>query len=100
MKNIENKGLELNVPELKQPIKTTYFQLILDQVKATPKEGFSYDLMKKVSRVDLLLDKAIVWAEVPVEDADLEFIKEKINGAQWAFYAPEIIEFMEYIKAL
>lgn len=92
MKTIENKLVTVNGKDV------TYADLTKEHLKAAPQGGFTYDLMAKVGRV---LPKLEAGGEtIELEDADFEFLKEKITTTTWAFYDVEFVKMIDYIKSL
>lgn len=92
MKVLENKKVSIGNVEM------TYVELIASQIKSTPAEGFTYEVMEKIMRVDAFLDKKL--EKIELEDADFDFIKEKISKATWAIYDTQIVDMVKYIKSL
>ena len=76
----------------------TYSELIMSVVKSTnANEGFSYDTLKKIGRVDKIAgDKT--KKKLEFEDSDFDFIKEKLANMKWAFFDQVFIDFTEYIN--
>lgn len=79
----------------------SYAELIDICIKVSPPGGLSYDAMKKISRVEPGVGKENRDVEViELEDADFDFVKEKVKSMTWAFYHKEFVNFQEYIEQL
>lgn len=73
-----------------------YSELIMTVVKSmNQNEGFNYDTLKKIQRVDEVCQKK---GEMKFEDSDFDFIKEKLANMKWAFFDKVFIDFTEYIN--
>ncbi len=92
MKAITNKTIIIQGKE------TTYAKLISEHIQVAPQGGLTYDLMCKISRVLPTLEKG--GEAIELEDADFEFVKEKITNAVWGFYSEEFKNLVDYIKSL
>jgi len=92
MKVIINKTISLQGSDI------SYADLMKEQLKVAPKEGFSYELMSKIGRVLPKLEAN--GKKIELEDADFEFLKEKIVTATWGMYSPEFVKMIDYIKSL
>ena len=92
MKQIENKEIAiLNTTQ-------TYKDLIMSCVTTIPKDGFNYQLNKKIERIEKALegDKP----KYDIEDADFEFLKSKVMEMSWAIYDKKLTAFQDYINSL
>jgi len=104
MKSIKNKTItfltDVFIPKegfVQKPLEKKYSEIIFDHCKTpnNPEKGFSYEEIKQITRIETVCDKTKESLEV--EDADLDFIKNKIKKANWGFYDKNIIDFVEYI---
>lgn len=80
---------------------TDYFEMIKDccNKPGDPKSGFTYSDIKSIDKVVKALSKAKA-NKVEVEDADLEFIKTKIDPHPWRVADIQFVEFVDYIKGI
>lgn len=99
-KKIENKIAVLN-----KEYSQTYGELIMTCVK-TPlivqgqPQGYDYETLKKIQRVDSVIGTDKLVKEYSFEDADFEFLKSKVSGMSWGIYSSELIDFVTYIVEL
>lgn len=97
MRTIENKKVVVN-----EATTFTYGELIMTCVKAQQiiqgqPQPISYDTLKKISKVDDVIGTNKLTKSYDFEDADYEFIKEKVKAMPWAFYHKEFLIFTDYI---
>jgi hypothetical protein len=103
MKTIQNKKMTLpalkNGEEIK--LETSYFEQIKTAIKQAPQGGFDFDTLEKVSKVMPLLKTGEGFTN-DFEDADVEFIKKRIEETKWLLYDEDgaLLEFLKYIKSL
>ena len=93
MKHIELKTIEGMHDE--KPLKIAY----LDQLKAVmsvPQDGRSADL-SEVRRSIRVLDalESCDGKVLNLEDADFEFLKQRVFAARWPIISPLVIQFVE-----
>lgn len=107
MKKINNKTITLEIEQMTQeglvivPIQTTYFELIFGCCKRAEEGGYSWDMIEKIGRVKVLADKAkeIPNADIDIEDADFEFIKERVmSNKSWVTFDLGLLEFKKYLE--
>lgn len=92
MKQIENKQIQI-LNQTQQ-----YKDLIMSCITITPKEGFNYQLNKKIERVEKVLEGN--KPKFDIEDADFEFLKSKVMEMSWAIYDRQLTAFQDYINSL
>lgn len=98
MKTVENKTAKLSEQET-----LTYGEMIMLVVK-TPTMGhngplpLAYDDLKKIQRVDKVIGKDKLQKEFVFEDADYDFVKEKLAKMSWGYYNEEFISFTDFIN--
>lgn len=109
MKTIENKKISITVKVMSADNQSvvdsvqelTYSKLISEccNKASDPKAGFSYNDIKSIDRV-----KTALAAEkdglIDFEDADYEFVKDKVINERWLIADMQFIEFVDYIKDL
>lgn len=91
MRKIENKFAKLSETE-----SVTYGELIMTCVKNQP-NGFDYETLKKVQRVDDVIGKDKLSESFEFEDSDYDFIKQKVKDMKWGIFSVELINFVKYI---
>ena len=106
MKSIENKKLTYVTKEVNQQAmrlvevtnNSTYFELIYGACNrpTNPQGGFTYEEIKSIDRVKNALKSDLESADV--EDADFEFIKNRVSTNHWTSSSIEIADFIDYIK--
>jgi hypothetical protein len=94
MKTIKNEKILIHNEE------KNYCDLIDICVKVTPKEGFDYNLMESISRIDAALKGQKSKKTVDLEDSDFEFVKSKVLAMQWGVYDEGLFSFVKYIKSI
>lgn len=92
-KSIVNKTVSLNEKE-----EITYGELMMTCVKAQAvingvPQGFTYDNLKSIGRVDDIISKDKTKPKFTFEDSDYEFIKKKVQSMKWGYYSRVLIEF-------
>jgi len=99
MKTLENKIVEMTTvmtAEGPKVEKATYSELINSCLAMPPKDGFSYDEMKKRDRIfDLVKDKTVV--SINFEDADYSNLVTIVNAMRWGIMSKAIIQFTDDI---
>ncbi len=103
-KTIENKTVKIS-DGINPMVDVTYGELILTAVKAPSvingqQQPLDYDGLKKIQRVDNVVGTDKVQKEYVFEDADYDFIKEKVTKMNWAFYHEEFINFTDCINGV
>lgn len=99
-KEVENKSAKINGKE-----SIMYGELIMSCVKSPiiingQNQGYDYETLKKIQRVDNVIETDKITQKFTFEDADFDFIKEKVKSMQWGIYSPDIIDFVTYIVEL
>mgnify|MGYP003660178648 CR=1 FL=1 len=99
-KQIENKIAKITETET-----LTYGDLVMMCVKSPTisngqPQGYDYETLKKIKRVDDVIGTDKLVKEYSFEDADFEFIKTKVQAMNWGVYSVEIINFITYIVEL
>jgi len=99
-KKIENKIAKISDKET-----LTYGELIMTCVKSPTisngqPQGYDYETLKKIKRVDDVIGTDKLVKEYSFEDADYEFIKSKVQSMNWGIYSAELINFITYILEL
>lgn len=105
MKTVNNQKVTYIVKEpdenftriIDKSIETDYFQIILESCAAQMEGGFHYDIIKKINRVEVVINKSDGFT-AQFEDSDFEFVKERISKRKWRVPDIQFVEFMDYIS--
>lgn len=107
MKKVLNKTITLQVEQGQEllTVETTYFELIFGCCKRPEEGGYSWDMIEKISRIKTLADKAKDLSykdtEIDVEDADFDFIKQRVmSNKSWVTFDSGLLEFKKYLETL
>lgn len=102
MKTLENKIVEMTTLQTSNgPIKetATYTELINSCLSYPPKDGFTYDEMKKRDRIfDKVQDKTITSIEF--EDSDYIHLITVVDATRWGTMNKGVIQFIDDVKNL
>lgn len=113
-KKVENKKITISFERLGQngieemPVETTYFELIYGACKrpSDPKSGYSWDDIEKINRIKEYYDKIEKSKDekskesVMVEDADIDFIIQRVATNNWNTFDKNLLDFKKYIDNL
>lgn len=99
---IEVEGIDGENKPVTVPIELTYGKLILDcsDRASNPQTGFSTDEIRKINKIEKVVKTHEDKEHLKFEDADFEFLKEKVSTMTWRFRKTELVEFVDYIKSL
>lgn len=107
-KKVENKKITITFERVGQngieqlPVETTYFELIYGACKrpSNPQSGYSWDDIEKINRVKEYYEGSKDAQEVSVEDADINFIVERVKSNTWNTFDKTLLDFKKYIDKL
>ncbi len=94
MKTLKNETTE--IPLNGQPM--TYTDLVRNCLDQPPPEGFTFDDIRKRSRIEEALDAES--DEIKLEDADAENLKQLIEQMRWGIRHPDLLVFADAVEAL
>ena len=110
MKKLENKKISFLVEQFDQakgmveiPVETTYLELIFNTCKRPEQNGYSWEMIEKISRVKELFEKNKdkVGETIDVEDADFSFMEERfLSNNSWMTYDKNLVEMKKYIESI
>lgn len=109
MVTIENKKITIGVEGLNEenklitfPLELNYGKLIMDcsDRASNPQAGFTTDDIRKITKVEKVIKTHEEQEQIKMEDADFEFVKERVSTMNWKFRKIELVEFVDYIKSL
>lgn len=112
MKNVENKKMTVAVEQYDEATKsivtvnaeTTYFEVFYESCKrpAQKEGGFTWEMIEKINRIKKVYEtaKTKVGEKIKVEDADFEFIKERVLSNTWSTFDENLLDLKNYIEKL
>lgn len=82
--------------------KYDYFKFILDILNCTPADGWTYENIKKHTRIENCISKAKESESktATFEDVDYDTLIKILPRYQWAIRHKAIISFIDYINSL
>lgn len=107
-KKVENKKIALLIDGyadgvLKEiSLETTYFELIYGACKrpSDPQSGFTWDDIENINRVKDYYDASKDKDIISIDDADLNFIIERVKTNKWNSMDKKLLDFKKYIEGL
>lgn len=107
-KKVENKKITISFERLGQngieemPLETTYFELIYGACKrpSNPQSGYSWDDIEKINRVKDYYEQSKGVDVVSIEDADVDFIVERVKTNTWNTFDKNLLHFKKYIDSI
>lgn len=112
MKNVENKKMSIAIEQFDEATKsivivnaeTNYFEVFYESCKrpAQKEGGYSWEMIEKINRVKKVYEdsKTKVGEKIKVEDADFEFIKERVLSNTWSTFDESLLELKKYLEKL
>jgi hypothetical protein len=112
MKNIENKKINLTIEQYDEKTKslvgmdfqTNYFDLFYECCKRPMQKGggYTWEAIEKINRVKEICKKAQnnVGEIVEVEDADFNFIKERVLSNTWSTFDSSLLDLKNYLEKI
>lgn len=109
MVTIENKKITIGIDGFNEknekttfPLELSYGKLILDcsDRGSNSQTGFTTEDIRKISKVEKVIKTHENENKIKMEDADFEFVKEKVRTMTWKYRKMELVDFVDYIKSL
>ena len=110
MKKLENKKISFVIEQFDQTkgmvemgIESTYLEIIFNTCKRPEQNGYSWELMEKISRIKEIHEKNKdkIGETIDVEDSDFTFMKERfLSNNTWMTYDKNLIEMKKYIESI
>lgn len=81
---------------------TNYFELIYGACKrpSNPQSGYSWDDIEKINRVKDYYEQSKGVDVVSIEDADVDFIVERVKTNTWNTFDKNLLDFKKYIDSI
>ena len=109
MVTIENKKFTIQVDAINEknesiifPLEINYGKLIMDcsDKASNPQTGFTTEDIRRITKVEKVINTYKDKEQIKMEDADFELVKERVSKMTWKFRKIEFVEFVDYIKSL